>query len=740
MRLNISKKKLVTILTLVSLCLSAFIAHNVQATHGSWSGAIPDSVEHAFISNCPPSGSPGQTIHGVYPNPSTIPASASRTGSTNLYATSLICSTAPYTFVGDIDITVTSIVPNGTSATMSISGGVPGTFGVGDLSGRPVFANPVAKSASLSNLQDGWNCWTIYFYAAATHGSTRVTSGVGSWGVCVYFEGVPVDSGSCTITSRSPSGNLNPGDSFSATFRVSNTGDIAWPTGGRPLVSNYANRYKLVSQSPTNNTTWGKNRVELPGTSTFFGPVIQPGSTWTFTESGFTAPTTPGTYSFAWRIWQEGDLTGVGSICSMSITVINIPNLSCDSATVSPLSPESNQNFSVTVRFRNAAGAASYSGAGQLRIESIPAGLTMTDSNPKAYSPASVGGGSTGSATFNNWSGSAGVYNLEYELTSTESYNNVKNCPFTINISDKPYFRVNDGDVSAGMGSVLGSVCPGWGASSSGVIKGWHNGQIPPNIKGASTNLAAFAQGVINQFSSARDLGPGWWGLTFANSPLAGFYGGNFAGGIPCPTDYFATLPPAGSRTSVAGSFGPPSTNTTYYSSSSITINGTGFFPVGLGFRPIIYVDGDVTITGSITLAGGAGTVSQLPNFYVIARGDIFIRTNVLRLDGVYVAQPLADGSKGRIYTCTTGSAPPTIAQLDSSVAGSGCKYRKLTVNGAFIAKDLKLYRSQGSMSTGDPAETFNYTPATWLATPKPLQGGGVGGCCEAITSLPPIL
>jgi len=92
------------------------------------------------------------------------------------------------------------------------------------------------------------------------------------------------------------------GESYVVWITMQNTGAAEWPG-----LSNY----KLGSQTPQDNTTWGFSRVQIAGQD-FLGPTT-PGSSAAF---GFTvtAPTTPGTYDFQWRMVQEhvhwfGDVT-----------------------------------------------------------------------------------------------------------------------------------------------------------------------------------------------------------------------------------------------------------------------------------------------------------------------------------------------------------------------------------------------------------------------------------------------
>ncbi|MEA2553799.1 MAG: serine protease, partial [Fimbriimonadaceae bacterium] len=54
--------------------------------------------------------------------------------------------------------------------------------------------------------------------------------------------------------------------------------------------------YKLVSRGPFLNTNWGTSNIPIVGT-------VAPNANYTFTQN-FTAPVTPGTYTFRWRMAQ----------------------------------------------------------------------------------------------------------------------------------------------------------------------------------------------------------------------------------------------------------------------------------------------------------------------------------------------------------------------------------------------------------------------------------------------------
>ncbi|MEU7691688.1 NBR1-Ig-like domain-containing protein [Microbispora hainanensis] len=98
-----------------------------------------------------------------------------------------------------------------------------------------------------------------------------------------------IDDGS-VVTSTPPAATMPAGSRTHVTVRVTNTGSTTWtPDLG----------YRLGSQSPQDNTTWGLGRVELPV------PEVRPGSTATF-RFDVTAPGTAGMYDFSWQMLREG--------------------------------------------------------------------------------------------------------------------------------------------------------------------------------------------------------------------------------------------------------------------------------------------------------------------------------------------------------------------------------------------------------------------------------------------------
>jgi len=84
---------------------------------------------------------------------------------------------------------------------------------------------------------------------------------------------------------------VTPGQVFTASITFKNTGTTTWTTGGNTP-------YRLGTQNPQDNETWGRLRVELPVSQ------VLPNATVTFSFTA-TAPTTSGTYNFQWKMVKE---------------------------------------------------------------------------------------------------------------------------------------------------------------------------------------------------------------------------------------------------------------------------------------------------------------------------------------------------------------------------------------------------------------------------------------------------
>jgi hypothetical protein len=124
--------------------------------------------------------------------------------------------------------------------------------------------------------------------------------------------GTPLLRNSIVISQSIPS-DLPVGQTFPISITLQNTGQTTWVA---------ATGYQLGSQNPTDNSTWGVNRVNLPHD-------VAPGQLVTFNFI-FTAPTSPGYYDFQWQMLQNG--VGWFGATTTNIPIEVIGNTECNSA------------------------------------------------------------------------------------------------------------------------------------------------------------------------------------------------------------------------------------------------------------------------------------------------------------------------------------------------------------------------------------------------------------------------
>jgi hypothetical protein len=299
--------------------------------------------------------------------------------------------------------------------------------------------------------------------------------------------------------------------------------------------------------------------------------------------------------------------------------------------------------------------------------------------------------------------------------------------------------------VSAGAGlDTAPSVCT---TNTDAAITSW-NQQALNGYSGAGTQYAAYALDIINDFATAQNNAGSSTptGLSFANTSTnvgGGNFGGNF-GSSDCIPNYYSTKP--ASTQPLLSSVNTMTTGA-YSGSGTINFNGGTVQP---GQRISVYVNGNVYINNNIVYGGSGWSLNNIPLFQLIVQGNIYIGSNVSRLDGVYIAQEQSDGSGGVIYTCSTWSGGvPSVPSTANGAFYDTCN-NKLTVNGAVVANSVEFLRTAGSLSNSSPGETsdvngngnnaaevFNFNPAVWLA--QPVTNSIVNGY-DSITSLPPIL
>lgn len=325
----------------------------------------------------------------------------------------------------------------------------------------------------------------------------------------------------------------------------------------------------------------------------------------------------------------------------------------------------------------------------------------------------------------------------------------VTSTPGCFTITNHPYFRVYGNDVWAGGAFKQGSSCP---APVNKPLKGFaKNAGL-----GAATQFAAGATEAITQFSSAslRTSAPTpSTGLSFANSNVSTAFptmGGNF-GGFNCVTDYFGTTKDPALAATPAPPTPPGAIIDTANGGQVLYQPPTGSVlglyterPLCAGTRHTIYVDGDAVITNNVvycTTTGNQWKVGTLVPFVLVVKGNLYISKDVTQLDGLYVAQPRDDGTKGRIYTCTNSDG----SQMAQTSLFDSCN-KPLLVHGSFVAQQVKLLRTRGSLrnatagelaNSSNIAETFDFNPEMYLSNPF-LNTSTIQ--YQYITSLPPIL
>jgi hypothetical protein len=398
--------------------------------------------------------------------------------------------------------------------------------------------------------------------------------------------------------------------------------------------------------------------------------------------------------------------------------------------------------------------------------------------------------------------GPGGVVAMEYNVAANDS---ALSC---VNVNNKPYTQFFGSDVSAAGG--FGTTnCND--TTNGNIYTYLDTSSTPGTGKGSSTQFGAEALNIIEGLGSASLNGtPSVYdGLTFANtgpgtphnsgnSPQ-GDYGGNYALQNNCVTDYYnSTLPtklttgnsfssmkpgPAlnngenaldAIRTSTTANSNTINDITLYYqppAGGSLTINGNSNFPADT--NETIYVNGNVYISGDICYSACAANpswtnVADIPSLFIIAKGNILIAPGVSQLDGAYIAEPTDSAGKvnGIINTC----AQNTTSAYPISGIFTNCN-NQLTVNGAFVARQIFLDRSYSSLrfgqsgenplstttrSCGAPgsdiplgapnepdcaAEIFNFSPELYLSQPASLSSSGPGSeTFDYYTSLPPVL
>jgi putative Ig domain-containing protein/matrixin/Ig-like domain-containing protein/S-layer family protein len=132
--------------------------------------------------------------------------------------------------------------------------------------------------------------------------------GVGFFGEMTANVAIQVGTVTATddavFVSQSVPTSMAMGQGYSVTVTMQNSGTTTWSA---------ASGYKLASQNAVDNTTWGMNRVSLPGS-------VAPGAQVSFTFN-VNAPTVTNSYNFQWRMIHEGSASFGAMSTNVSVSV-----------------------------------------------------------------------------------------------------------------------------------------------------------------------------------------------------------------------------------------------------------------------------------------------------------------------------------------------------------------------------------------------------------------------------------
>ncbi len=333
----------------------------------------------------------------------------------------------------------------------------------------------------------------------------------------------------------------------------------------------------------------------------------------------------------------------------------------------------------------------------------------------------------------------------------------------------RPYFKAYGADTFTGGWFNSGSTCnntdanyqrPGTSDLTGGVMAFAKYDAAGNKSSGAGSEFGASALGSV-QGDAAKTYGfstasSGYKNLTFANEQE---WGGFLEGTNPqthCVPDYFGTKQNSPQAVTNNNDVDVSSLASGQHKASPgggiTTVHANG--KIGADKKITLFVEGDVFISKDSSNEGitydarSSYTADNAPKFALVVKGNIYVAPDVTQLDGLYIAQPdSTPASSGVIWTCHTNNA-----NVPTDVFVSAACRTKLTVNGAFIAKQVNLLRIQPNSANGgidsavanEPpssaniAEVFNFTP-------EMVVGGGFfnpttsTNKIESLINLPPV-
>ncbi|HJQ31665.1 MAG TPA: PKD domain-containing protein, partial [Pyrinomonadaceae bacterium] len=154
------------------------------------------------------------------------------------------------------------------------------------------------------------------YAAAGTYNvSLRVRDNSGLWSDYAYTTATisnPAPVNDAAFVSQAIPTEMNAGQQYSVSVTMYNSGTKTWTA---------AELYRLGSQNPQDNVTWGGSRINLPAS-------VAPGQSVTF-NFNVTAPSTPGTYNLQARMVQDGVQWFGATTPNVAVTVTQAAVGSC---------------------------------------------------------------------------------------------------------------------------------------------------------------------------------------------------------------------------------------------------------------------------------------------------------------------------------------------------------------------------------------------------------------------------
>jgi subtilisin family serine protease len=245
------------------------------------------------------------------------------------------------------------------------------------------FATPIYRGSDIEPLFVGIN------------GSTSGWSGEFTAQIQVW---TTADDVSADFVSQSVPTTVLAGQQMPVSITMKNVGTTTWQTG------QYF--YFAIAPQPDNGT-WGTAHPALPYP-------VAPGSQVTFTFN-VTAPTTPGTYNFQWRMldnWQWfGDRTD-----NVAVTVLSPSNQSEFVSQSVPTAMTGGEAYTVTIKMKNIGNTTWQAGTGYKLGSQNPQDNTRWGTS-RAVLTDPVPPGGTAVFTFTVWApGKAGSYNFQWRM------------------------------------------------------------------------------------------------------------------------------------------------------------------------------------------------------------------------------------------------------------------------------------------------------------------------------------